>query len=219
VENMLRDLLAHGIDVRTTKEDLHAKLLVTDKVVVVSSINLNKINLGFNTSKRYWRENTESAFVCKNSEVIKVANKKFLEVLNQSQGVEVRLAGKIEETVRKTFAKTFGLRSSPDARKLIARFILRKQLENRQVLTKIGKITKKLMEHYKRDKVERQDFISAILLYYLSERKRDVANLMEKIREIDPTVNLTEVINGLEFSGFVEKEGDYFKINIAALFS
>jgi hypothetical protein len=87
------------------------------------------------------------------------------------------------------------------------------------VLTKIGKITKKLMEHYKRDKVERQDFISAILLYYLSERKRDVANLMEKIREIDPTVNLTEVINGLEFSGFVEKEGDYFKINIAALFS
>jgi phosphatidylserine/phosphatidylglycerophosphate/cardiolipin synthase-like enzyme len=56
VENMLRDLLAHGIDVRTTKEDLHAKLLVTDKVVVVSSINLNKINLGFNTSKRYWRD-------------------------------------------------------------------------------------------------------------------------------------------------------------------
>lgn len=219
MENMLRDLLAHGIIVRTTDEDLHAKLLVTDKVIVVSSINLNKMNLGFHTSKRYWRENTETAFVCKNKEVTKVAKEKFLEVLNRSQGVETRLAGKIEVAVKNTFAKTFGLKSSPDARKLFAKFILKKQLENRQVFTKVGKITKKLMDHYKRDKIEKQDFVSAVILYYLSERKQDLPNLKEKIDEVEPNVNLAAAINSLQFSGFVEKEGDYFKINIEALFS
>jgi len=219
MESMLRDLLAHGIDVRTTSEDLHAKLLVTDKVVVVSSINLNKMNLGFHTSKRYWRENTESVFVCKKNEVTKVAKEKFLEILNNSQGIEARLAGKLEAKVKDTFAKTFGLKSSPDARKLFAKFILKKQLESRLVFTKVGKITKKLMDHYKRDKIEKQDFVSAIILYYLSERKQDISNLKEKIDDVDKNLNLTAAINALEFSGFVEKEGDYFKINIEALFS
>lgn len=218
MENMLRELLAHKIQVSLTNQELHAKLLVTDKAIAVSSINLNKMNLGFFTSKGYWRENTESAFVCRNKEIIQNARAKFITVLNHGQSIETKLLAKLQITIRRNFARIFGLNSSPDARKLIARFILTKQLENRQVLTKMGKITKKLMNHYKREKIERQDFISAVILYYLSERKQDYNSLSEKILELDHSVNVTAAINSLEFSGFVEKEGDYFKINIETLF-
>ncbi len=135
------------------------------------------------------------------------------------KNVESQLITKIEDNVRVNFKRTFGLKSTPDARQLISKFILLKQLENRQVVTKIGKITRKLMAHYKRDKIERQDFVAAIVLYYLSDRKQDIANLQEKIRLIDQTFNLTAIINSLEFSGFVVKEEDYYKINVEALFN
>jgi hypothetical protein len=219
MENMLRDMLAHGIVVKITNQELHAKLLITDKALVVSSINLNKMNLGFSKTKRYWRESTESAFVCKNPDVLKTAREKFIGIANQGQKIETKLLTKLQITVGRNFARIFGLKSSPDAKKLIAKFILSKQLENRQVLTKLGKITKKLMEHSKRAKIERQDFISAVILYYLSERKQEYSAIRDKILEIDPAVNVDAAINALEFSGFVEKEGDYFKINVASLFS
>ncbi|GAG99893.1 unnamed protein product, partial [marine sediment metagenome] len=45
-QKMFRELLAHQIDIKTSEGDLHAKMLITDKHLVLSSINLNKMNLG-----------------------------------------------------------------------------------------------------------------------------------------------------------------------------
>ncbi len=84
MENMLRDLLAHGIDVRITDQELHAKLLLTDKALVVSSINLNKINLGFHTTKPYWRENTESAYICRDPLILTEAKEKYVDISTKS---------------------------------------------------------------------------------------------------------------------------------------
>jgi len=204
VESMLRDLLAQKIEVRTTDEDLHAKLLITDKVLMISSINLNKMNLGWHTTKKYWRENTK---------------KLYLEVSSNGYDAKLKIAEKLAEVVKNTLDKTFNLQSSTDARKLFASFILTKQLGMRRVVIKIGKITKQLMVHYHRTKVEKQDFISAMVLYYLSERKRDFADLKINISEIDQSVNLDVVVNNLVFAGFVEREGDYLKINLDALFT
>lgn len=219
VENMLRDLLAQKIDVRTTDEALHAKLLLTDKVLLVSSINLNKINLGFSQSAKYWRENTESVYICKSPDVLRLAKEKYLEVLSHGYEVGIKLTEKLKNTVYNTLGKTFGLQSSTEARELFAKFILKKQIDVRKTIMKIGKITEKLMGHYHRTKVEKQDIVSALVLYYLSERKRDIDDLKENVSEIDESVNLSAIISGLEFAGFVEKEGTCFKINVEALFS
>lgn len=189
-------------------------------MLIVSSINLNKINLGFSTSNRYWRENTESAFVCRASEVIKDAKEKYLAVFKQSHDVGIKLTEKLENTIKDTLANTYGLKSSPDARKLFAQFILKKQIETRQIITKVGRITKKLMDYYKRNKIEKEDFVSAMILYYLSERKQSIPDLRKSMSEIvDQNTNLTAILSALEFARFVEKEGESFKINIEALFS
>ena len=60
MQKMLRELLANDIKISTTEKYLHAKLIMTDKRVSVSSINLNKMNLGFKKVNHLWRENTES---------------------------------------------------------------------------------------------------------------------------------------------------------------
>jgi phosphatidylserine/phosphatidylglycerophosphate/cardiolipin synthase-like enzyme len=217
VNNMLRDLLAQEIDIRTTDEDLHAKLIVTDKIVAISSINLNKINLGWNITSQFWRENTESLLICKDSATVKSAKEKYLEVFNGGYDVKDKLSEKLEELVTSVFINTFQLRSKSDVKKLFAKFILKKQIDIHRLIIKIGGITKKLMDYHKQNMVEKEDFVSAIILYYLSERKQDYNELEEKIHEVDETVNLQTIISGLEFSGLIEKEDDYYKINIDSL--
>ena len=46
------------------------------------------------------------------------------------------------------------------------------------------------MVHYGRDRVEKDDFISALVLYYLSESKNNYNQLKEKLDELDNTVNI-----------------------------
>lgn len=217
VNNMLRDLLAQEIDIRTTDEDLHAKLIITDKVVAISSINLNRINLGWNTTSQFWRENTESVLACKNPATVKFAKEKYLEVFYRGYDVKDKLSEKLQELVTNIFIETFQLRSKSDVKKLFAKLILKKQIDIHKLIIKIGGITKKLMDYHKRNMVEKEDFISAMILYYLSERKQDYNELKEKIHEVDETVNLQTIISELEFSRLIEKENDYYKINIDSL--
>jgi len=65
--------------------------------------------------------------------------------------------------------------------------------------------------------VEKKDFISALVLYYLSERKQDYDQLKEKIDEVDETINLHAIVSRLEFARLIEQENDFYKINIEAL--
>ena len=217
VNNMLRDLLAQEMDIRTTDEDLHAKLIITDKVLMVSSVNLNKINLGFYVTKKYWRENTESILVCKNPKIVRFAKEEYLKIFNECYDVREKLSEKLETIVKNVFTKTFQLHSRSEVKRLFARFILKKQIDIRKLIMKIGKITKKLMNYSKRTMVRKQDFISALVLYYLSERKQDYDQLKEKMDEVDETINLQAVINRLKIARLIEQEDDYYKINIEAL--
>lgn len=219
VNKMLRDLLAQEIKINTTDKDLHAKLLITDKSLVISSINLNKINLGFYRTKKFWRENTETIFVCRDQEVIKSAKEKYLERFGESYSVANKLAEKLERLVKDIFTKTFDLRSSSEAKKLFAKFILNKQIDIKTTIIKIGRITRSLMMVNGRKTVKREDIASALVLYCLSERKHDYNQLEEKLVEVEKDINLIALLNRLKFAKLIEQEDDFYKINVEALVS
>lgn len=215
VNKMLRDLMAQKISINTTDKDLHAKLVLTDKALVISSINLNKINLGFHKTKKFWRENTETIFVCKNAEALKSAKMKYLETFNESYDVGCKLAEKLESLVKDVFTNTFNLRSSSEAKKIFAKFILNKQIDIRKMIIKIGRFTKRIISQ--RNLVRKEDIVSALILYYLSERKHDFNQLKVKLSDIGADVNLKALLNNLKFAGLIEEEDDFYKINIEKL--
>jgi hypothetical protein len=214
---MLKSLLAQEINIKTTAEDLHAKMIVTDKAVVVSSVNLNNINLGFHITKRHWRENTESIFLCKRPEIVRIATEKFLEIFNQSRDVRDELSRKIEGTVQEMLSNIYQLRSSSEVKSLFAKFILKKQIDTKKLVIKVGRITKKLMAFRNEKTVKKQDFLSAIVLYYLSERKLDLDQLREKLSEVDPSVDPDPIVSALMFSRLIEKDNDFYKIKVETL--
>ena len=217
VNNMLRDLLAQEIKIKTTDEALHSKLIITDNCLIVSSINLNKINLGFKQTRRYWRENTESIFVCENPEIIEEAKARYIEIYDAGKDVREKLAQKMESIVRNIFSKTFGLRSSSEAKSLFSKLILNNQINVRVFTIKIGKITKRLMTLYRRDMVRKDDFISALILYYLTEEKHDYDQIKEKLDELETDINIETILSRLTSLNLIEKEAEYYKINLEAL--
>jgi hypothetical protein len=217
IENMFRDLLAQKIEIRTPADPIHAKLIITDKALVVSSINLNKMNLGHYKTKKFWRENTESILICQEPALVSAAKQKYLEMFNRSSNIQDLLCQKLEEVVKEIFQDAFQLSPNPEVRALFAKFILKREIDTKKTIIKIGKITRRLMVHNKRNRVEKDDFISALILYHLSEAKKDYNQLEEKINEVDDNINLKDLLSKLMFYNLIEKEDEYFKINIDAL--
>ena len=218
MQKMLRELLAHDINVRTFTGSLHAKLLITDKHLVVSSVNLNKMNLGFSKTKRYWRENTETITICSESDVINSGRTQFLDVFDNGIDIEDNLAKKIESGIGRMFSSTFGLRSRNEVKILFARLVLQQEIQVKKLTLTIGKITARLMKHFGKTMVEKDDFIMALILFYLSERKHDYDQIDEKLSALSTEIELTELLCELTENDFIEQENDFYKIRIETLF-
>jgi len=221
MQKMLRQLLAHNVKIRTIEGDIHAKLVITDKHLAVTSMNLNKINLGFKKTKsgeQYWRENTESIAICTDEQILATAKNQYLDIFNNSTDIKVKLAEKIEDLVTSTFFSLFGLRSKKEVKKLFSQVILREEIQVEKFVLTIGRITAKLMRYFEKNMVEKQDFFLSLILYYLSERKHDFDQLNEKTSALDTEVDLGVLLNFLVRHDFVEKVGEFYKVKIDKLF-
>jgi phosphatidylserine/phosphatidylglycerophosphate/cardiolipin synthase-like enzyme len=215
---MLRELLACNIKIRTIEKDIHAKLIISDKHLAVTSVNLNKINLGFKKTNEYWRENTESISICNDSKVISHAKTQYLTIFNDSINIETILAQKIENLIGHMFTSTFNLRSRGEVKTLLAQLVLKKEIQVKKFILDIGKITAKLMDYFNKRMVEKNDLFMSLILYFLSERKHDFDQLNEKLSILDAEINLNALLAKLSQHDFIAKEDDFYKINVDKLF-
>ena len=175
------------------------------------------MNLGHFKTKKFWRENTESLMICQDPELIATAKRKFEENYAKSINIQDLLCDKLENVVKNVFQGAFQLSPNPEVRALFARFILKREIETKKTIIKVGALTKKLMVHYGRVRVEKDDFISALVLYFLSEAKNNYNQLKEKLDELDDTINSKDVLGRLLLTNLIEKEDEYYKINLSAL--
>jgi phosphatidylserine/phosphatidylglycerophosphate/cardiolipin synthase-like enzyme len=219
-QKMFKDLLAHQILIRTTLGPLHGKILITDKYLAVGSINLNRINLGFSQTNIYWRENTETVLICSDKDIIADAKRQFsAKFENESLEVEQALARKLEGYVTDLFKKHYDLNSRREVKVLFAKWMVKEEVQRNSLFLEVGSLTARIVSllHNRRRTVGKQDFLMALTMYYLSERKHDFTQLQEKLRSLDPDANLKDIITTLVKSNLIEKEGDFYKINIKQL--
>lgn len=218
IQKMYRELIADEIQFYTIEEDLHAKVIVTDKHLLIGSINLNKMNLGFNKTKNYWRENTETFFLTFENALIEEAKAKFEDRIINSIKMEIKLAEKIQKEVSNILNKSFKIRARKEVKELFSKFILIKEIEVKKDANKIVKITKKLMQHYNVRIADKDTFIMAVILFYLQDRKHTFSEIENKLNKLDSITNLNTLIERLTDSEFLEIEEDFYQINIETLF-
>lgn len=218
LNSMLRQLLASGIIVKTTKSDLHAKLIVSKALVAVGSINFNKMNLGFSRTSNLWRENTETISICTDKDIIQSARSQFVSVFTSSIDVSIPLSDKIEDQVKIILRKYFDLNSRQDAKKIFSRYILVNEIQVKKIVLKIGKISKKLTENQSSKTVSKDILFMALTLYFLSERKHNAEQLRDKFKPLDVDFDMSALLTSLLKNNYIEQEDDYYKLKVESLF-
>jgi hypothetical protein len=218
IQKTTRNLLAAGINIKTISGLIHAKLIITDKLLAVSSINLNKINLGFSKRSNLWRENTETITISNNSDLIIEAKEKFDNIFLSSIDIKEVLASKIEKDVKVIFLQYYGLKSRNEVKKLFSKYIVNQDINSRRTAIQIGKITKSLMTTFSRNIVEIDDFIMAIILHLLSDNKLKFDQLYQNLTTIYQPNNLENLLSTLTAHSLIEKQDDYYKLKVLSLF-
>jgi phosphatidylserine/phosphatidylglycerophosphate/cardiolipin synthase-like enzyme len=217
MQEMLRDLLAAGVNVYSTVQNLHAKLLITDRVLAVSSINLNRMNLGFPRTQRFWRSNTETIYVSIDREMALEAKKQFEEVLEACYEISRNLSERLLRQVTHLFIYFYGLKTNQEVKTLFSRFILKGQIDYKRGIHKIAKLTSLIMQKDSKKTVGKNEFLQALILFYLSERQLDLFQLQERINSIVDEFNLSHLLDKLIENKYVEKADQYYRINVETL--
>ena len=218
IQKMYRELLSEDIQLYTFEEDLHAKFLITDKHLLLGSINLNKMNLGFPIGNSYWRGNTETFFISRDTRIIKDAKEMFDILLNNSIQMERKLSEKIYGETFNTLNKIFNIRARREVKELFSKFVLLKEIEVKKDAKKLAKTIQKLMWHYQIGIASKDIFFMAVILFYLQDRKHTFAEIYNKIDKVETISNLPLLLEKLSNSEFIDMEEDFYKINIDALF-
>jgi len=216
LEKLLRRLIATGVEVHTTSDPLHAKLVITDNLVGVSSINLNKINLGFAKSKWLWRANTETITISSDSSVINSAQIQFNSIFDQADDIQIYLAEQIEKDIGKIFTQFYGLRTRQEVKTLFSRFFLSQEIEVNKIALDIGRVVKKMLPG--KNVVTKNDFVKALILYYLSDNKLTYNSIEEKLSILNTEIELKTLLLDLINQQYIEKQGDYYKLQVLSLF-
>lgn len=158
----MKELLAAGISLNTTLENLHAKLIITDKLVALSSINLNNMNLGFKKTGGFWRENTETIIVCRDPKMISDAKGKYTDLFDASEKIIDKIAEKNAVVAGKLFKRVFDSVSSADAKKFLAKISIEKEIEKEKVIYDIVKEALRLKEQKNLNKITKELLEEAI---------------------------------------------------------
>ncbi len=210
LQNNIREMLAAGINVRVFDGNIHAKMIVTDKGLLIGSMNLNMINLGFSKKKGLWRENTETLAQCRDGKIIETARKKYEHVFNnKSIKVEDKLVDKLEKEAVTKLCIIFGITLEREVRHHIAMEILAREETVKSFTLQLGKAIKQLVEKFGKKKVDMEIFYMALILYDLSERKRSLLEL-KSIMALKG-VGVNELLEKLIEKKLILREGEFYK--------
>jgi len=116
------------------------------------------------------------------------------------------------------FIKIFGLRSRAEVKKIFAQLIVRNEIQSKKIIIDIGKRTARLMRYFNRNTVEKNDFLSSLILYYLSERKHNFDQIHEKLNILCTEIDLNALLATLVNNNFIEEIEDFYKIKLDTLF-
>ena len=176
------------------------------------------MNLGFNKTLSYWRQNTETIYISSDLQLIDTAKRKYLAQLDNCISMKIKLASKLESEVSNICNKIFNFKTRIQYKQLFAKFILESEIKNKKDFLKLAKLTKKLVNLFELRYATKDTFIMSLILFYLSERKHTREELNQKLLNYEVNDNLAEIIVSMIGAELIEEDQDFVKVNLDALF-
>ena len=218
-EQMISELLSADVEIRVF-ENIHAKCWLSDKFLAIGSINLGKMNLGFRKTGDFWRANTETIYFDNDEKIIKEARVEFDSIYKK--GVEpLRSIASSSKYLAdsKVLFNVFGIRSDKSAREAMSQIQTSFKINSRKNLLRVVDLAAKIAQKFNVRTVTRKEVLMALILFYLTERKHVIDELLEKLQSIvEKKTEVEQILNFLIKNKLITKQEDFYKINIEAIF-
>jgi len=214
---MVEKMLAAGCQYASPR-NIHAKLWVNEKWLVIGSPNLTKMNLGFSPQGGQWRADTQVLYLRDDESLIQEAAAAFDRQFTSSrQGISVlaEVSTKIQ-TVRQRF-RSVGLKCTKEAAVLVARLESYFAVEAVQRAEEISKLAIKLVHREKRKSVEDRHIAMAGILLLLTERRHEEKELVTKLSAALEATLIIDALRSLDAQHLVKKTKDGWVIELDTL--
>lgn len=217
-ERMIIDLLSANINIRFYN-DIHAKCWISDELIGIGSINLGQMNLGIEKSGGYWRSNTETIYFDNDINIINQAKNSFEQYFNNGHESLIsisRTSKHINEA--KTIFSLFEIRSTSGAKETVSLIKTTNSIKEQQHLYKIVTLSVKIAQNHNNNIVTKENVLSALILFYLTDRKHEPSELLDKMSPmVQNNTELDSIIQILLRENLIEFEDRYIKIDTAHL--
>jgi phosphatidylserine/phosphatidylglycerophosphate/cardiolipin synthase-like enzyme len=214
---MVEKILAAGCQYASPR-NIHAKLWLNEKWLVIGSPNLTKMNLGFSSQGSQWRADTQVLYTRGDEPLIHEAAAAFNRQFTVSpQGISVlaEISTKIQ-TARQRF-RSVGLKCTTQAAVLVARLESYFAIEALQRAEEISKLAIKLVHREKREKVEDRHVTMAAILLLLTERRHEEKELVTKLSVVlEPTL-IVDALKSLDVQRLIKETKDGWVIELDTL--
>jgi DNA-dependent RNA polymerase auxiliary subunit epsilon len=176
------------------------------------------MNLGYAKTKALWRANTETIMVESNINVISDARRRYDEVFDDSIELISYLSQKQLDYAKSIF-RVYGVKADHNVQNLFSRVIVKSDIKMKKDLYQIGKYASILIRKFNKNDtvVDITDFLSAMALYYLSDRKHTESELREKLTNIYETIDDNGIIQKLLKYNLITKEEEFYKLDLVTL--
>ena len=207
-------LLSNGIGVALYK-DIHAKCWISDDVVGLGSVNLGQMNLGIKKNSGYWRANTETFYFTNDKHTNNQAKLSFEQYFAEGEEPleSIATSSKYMGEAKELF-DFYGATSSLIARATINQIRVSNTIKDYQHIDKIVSLAVKFSKRAKEKKISKTAVLSALILFYLTDRKHDNDELYEKLKPmICDIAEFNLIVQNLFLDNYVEIQDGYIKIN------
>jgi len=214
ITDMYSNLIACGVAIYVPNSPLHAKLLVTEKFVLVGSVNLNNMNLGFNKGRMYWRSNIETIYVT--SDLVSSAKSDFETIIDASRKIEEVHIVK-ESKKLGGFFSDYDLKSQDSAKQMVARFIVNERIQGKaEILRLAGYVNLYVKRVHPRTKlVTKMDMLSCLVLHILSESQQTQSLIQQRLLIYGSIEEINQALNDMITIGMIEENNGEIKLDLA----
>jgi len=214
---MVEKMLAAGCQYGSLR-NIHAKLWVSEKWLVIGSPNLTKMNLGFSPQGSQWRADTQVLYLRDDESLIQEAAAAFdRQFASSPQGISVLAETSTKIQAARQRFRSVGLSCTRQAAILVARLESHFAVEAAQRAEEISKLAVKLVHREERERVEDRHIAMAAILLLLTERRHEQKELVTKLSAaLDPTL-VIDALKGLDAQHLVKKTNDGWVLELDTL--
>ncbi|MGB9841283.1 MAG: hypothetical protein ACPLKZ_01005 [Candidatus Bathyarchaeales archaeon] len=210
-KELIKQALSLGIHV-SYLPDIQAKFWISDKWLAVPSGDFNRMNLGHNKGKCYWKSDTQLILLDDNKECINQMKKIFDEAFKPIDLGSV--CAKDVDALLRRMVKSNNLSGSKDAREYLSRFKAALIIKTEQDVRYVIDLAIKLANRFSKRKLDGACMLMAIVLYNLQRREHRFEEITEKLENVESESQIRTIVKQLEDNNLILKSGDVYRLNI-----